>query len=179
MDYQKLIEESICQVIKEMDTEHLFGEPIFGYSAADDPQYATLSQIVKDDILTPLEIMPNAHTVVSFYIPFTRETVQANRKAETSAREWALSSSRCNDIINESCNRTIEKLEAEGCQASTFKATYGFDAQTFHTAWPHKSAAVISGVGKFGKNRLVITKGLRRPVGYHFCGSKAAPNAAD
>lgn len=176
MNTKETIEKTICRVIREMDIEHLFGEPIFGYSAADDPQYAALSEIVKDEILLPREIMPSAQTVVSFYIPFTRQTVQANRKAETSAREWALSYSRCNDIINEACEHVIAELIAQGCQAATFRATYGFDAETFHTAWPHKSAAVISGVGKFGKNRLVITrKGCAGRLGTIFVEDKLEP----
>jgi epoxyqueuosine reductase QueG len=51
-------------------------------------------------------------------------------------------------------------LAEKGIKGATIKATHTFDEKTLAATWSHRSAAFISGLGRFGRNRMLIT-----PVG--------------
>jgi len=63
-------------------------------------------------------------------------------------------------LINEISEEMIRYLKDRGIEAATVKATHTFDEKTLKSGWSHRSAAYISGLGRFGVNRMLIT-----PVG--------------
>lgn len=52
----------------------------------------------------------------------------------------------------------VDYLRNKNIDAATIKATHNFDEKTLKSAWSHRSAAFIANMGKFGLNRMIITK---------------------
>jgi epoxyqueuosine reductase QueG len=102
--------------------------------------------------------VPNAQTVVSFFLPFAHWVVEANaRERETVAREWAVAYVETNALIGRISAELEEVLAKRGIKAGTVPATHGFDEETLQSGWSHKSVAVIAGLGSFGLHQMVIT----------------------
>ncbi len=156
------LKEEIVKLIKESvlmsDPNNDFREPIVGFSSADDPLYIKLKEIVGPEVLSPKEILPEALTVISFFVPFSEQIVVSNRKENTASHEWAKSYLNANELINETSEKLINYLNEKIIKATTIKSTHTYDEETLKSAWSHRSAAFIAGLGKFGVNRMLITK---------------------
>lgn len=150
----------ISKGVLESEKEELFREPLVGFSSANDPLFIQLKEIVGPEHLYPQDILPEAKTVVSFFIPFSEKVVSSNRKSDSVSQEWAESYLEANILINEISQKIIKYLEGQGILAATVKATHTFDEKTLKSGWSHRSAAYIAGLGRFGVNRMLIT-----PVG--------------
>ncbi|HAF17441.1 MAG: epoxyqueuosine reductase [Thermacetogeniaceae bacterium] len=150
--------DMVVKSVNESERKDLFREPLVGFSSADNPLYRQLKEIIGPEHLYPQDILPEAKTVVSFFIPFSEKVVVSNRKQEAVSREWAESYVEANKLINEISSKMIEYLEDRGISAATVKATYNYDEKTLKCGWSHRSAAYIAGLGKFGVNRMLITR---------------------
>jgi epoxyqueuosine reductase QueG len=107
--------------------------------------------------LHPKDILPNAKTVVSFFVPFSESVVKSNRKGQSVSREWGISYVETNSLINRISVNLVDYLDSKNIISATIKATHNYDEKTLKSAWSHRSAAVIANMGKFGLNRMVIT----------------------
>lgn len=158
MSLRKELTDLVVKSVNESERKDLFREPLVGFSSADDPLYRQLKEIVGPEHLDPHDILPEAKTIVSFFIPFAEKVVVSNRKQEFVAKEWAESYLEANKLINEISDKMIEYLKGRGISAATVKATHTYDEKTLKCGWSHRSAAYIAGLGKFGVNRMLITK---------------------
>lgn len=155
-DLVKLIKKSVS----ESEYEEFFREPLVGFSHADDPLYKELKKIIGPQHLYPQDILPEAKTVVSFFIPFSKKVVLSNRNKNSVSHQWAQSYIKANILINQISEKIIQYLENKEVKAATIKATHTYDEKTLESGWSHRSAAYIAALGKFGVNRMLIT-----PVG--------------
>ena len=158
------IRAQIVSLIKnevlESGHDEYFREPLVGFAAADDPLFSRLKEIVGPQHIHPVDLLPEAKTVVSFFIPFSSHVVSSNRKSAEVAPEWAKSYLEANILINKISEKVIQMLTEKGVRGATIKATHTYDEKTLISTWSHRSAAFISGLGRFGRNRILIT-----PVG--------------
>lgn len=158
MNIKQEIIEFISNFLLESDSKEVFGDPIVGFSSAEDPLYMELKNIVGYHHLLPQDILEDARTVVSFFLPFSRDVVSSNRNSSEVSFQWANSYIIANSLINEISCSLIEYLGEKGINAATVKATHTYDEKTLTSGWSHRSAAYISGLGKFGINRMLITE---------------------
>jgi len=158
---QMITKEEITQFIKDevkSNNSHAFyREPIVGFAAADDELFKGIKEIVGTHHILPQEILPEAATVVSYFIPFSETLIESNRGSEVS-EEWAQAYIECNCLINATCEKLIEELGKKSVKAGAMKATDGYDETLLMAVWSHRSAAYIAGLGKFGRNRMLITE---------------------
>ena len=72
-----MLEEAIRRLIEERITAlgrtDLFRAPLVGFSRADDPRYKQLKTFIGDWHQNPTELFPEAVSVVSYFVPFTKE----------------------------------------------------------------------------------------------------------
>ena len=69
----------------------MFDEPVFGISAADDDIYKTFKkpEVIGENFLLPEEWLPEAKSVISFFLPFTERVRSSNRgNPENTSPEW-------------------------------------------------------------------------------------------
>lgn len=160
-DFMSLKEEIISSIensVLKYESKEYFRNPIVGFSSADNPLYEELKDIIGPDHLHPKDILPTSRTVVSFFIPFSQIVVDSNIESSTVSYEWAKSYVEANKLINQISGELVDYLRNKNIDAATIKATHNFDEKTLKSAWSHRSAAFIANMGKFGLNRMIITK---------------------
>lgn len=135
-----------------------FRLPLVGVSAAADPAYTQIKEIVGPHHAYPQDILPGVQSLVSFFIPFSQMVVASNRKSADVSEEWALAYVYGNRLINRISQKLVDYFTGSGIAAATVPATHSFDEKTLMAAWSHRSAAYIAGLGSFGTNRMLITK---------------------
>lgn len=166
----KTLEEEITNLIKDevsaLARPDLFREALVGFSLADDPRYDELKQIIGPWHCHPKELLFDAKSVISYFVPFTKEIVKASKNAETAAPQWG----EAYLVLNESFDHINEVicsfLEEQGYAAKTIQATHNFDPKDLKSHWSHRSAAAIANLGSFGANRMLITE---KGSGGRFC----------
>ncbi|MGQ9459407.1 MAG: epoxyqueuosine reductase [Anaerolineae bacterium] len=134
-----------------------YRRPLVGFAAADDPAWLRLRQVADPAHYLPSELLPGARTVVAFFIPFGPEVVQANRKAQGVAREWALAYVETNALIQRIVDGLAAALAERGVRAVGRPPTHDYDPVRLTSRWSNKSAAALAGLGSFGLHRLLIT----------------------
>ena len=140
------------------DTVTGYRKPLVGFTGADDPRFAELRRVVEPTHLLPADLLPGARSVISFFLPFAPEIVEANaRGGKKVAEEWAIAYVETNVLLAQITNHLIEVLAGQGIRAAGEPPTDNFDPVTLVSRWAHKSVAVIAGVGSFGVHQLVIT----------------------
>ncbi len=155
------LREEIVALIKkevlESDNKDFFREPLVGFASADDPLFAQLPEIVGPEHVSPQYLLPEAKTVVAFFLPFSKTVVIQNRNTTEVSPKWAQAYIHANALINKISEALIDHLAKKGIKGATIKATHTYDPATLTTAWSHRSAAYIAGLGRFGLNRMLIT----------------------
>ena len=148
----------IRHCVSAAGTDSKYREPLIGFARADDARFRELRATVSPIHMMPEDLVPDARTVVSFFLPFAHWVVEANaRERETVAGEWAVAYVETNALIGRISVELAEVLSEQGVAAGTVPATHNFDEETLHSGWSHKSAAVIAGLGSFGLHQMVIT----------------------
>jgi epoxyqueuosine reductase QueG len=160
MTIRAQIESLIKNEVLQSAHGEYFREPLAGFASADDPLFSQLKEIVGPHHIHPRDLLPEAKTVVSFFIPFSNNVVSSNRKSAEVAPEWGKSYVEANILINKISEKVIQMLTEKGIKGATIKATHTYGPKILKSDWSHRSAAFISGLGRFGRNRMLIT-----PVG--------------
>lgn len=82
------LEQTIKQIITNSGLDY-YREPLFGYASAADPIFLQFKTVVGPNHLLPYDLLPEAQTVFSFFLPFRKEIIEHNRSGKLASREWA------------------------------------------------------------------------------------------
>jgi len=148
----------VRKYVSQSAEKEFYRKPLVGFSSAEDPLFKNIKSNVGPEHLYPQDILPEAKTVISFFIPFSESVVSSNQADEAVSVEWAESYVKTNALINHISEKMVEYLDNIGIKAATIKATHNYDEKTLRSGWSHRSAAYVAGLGKFGVNRMLITK---------------------
>ncbi|MDD2586137.1 MAG: epoxyqueuosine reductase [Syntrophomonadaceae bacterium] len=157
MNIKNEIKQLIQNEFLSTGRNDLFRKPLVGFASADDPLFAQLKEIIGPEHVHPKDILPQAKTVVAFFIPFSETVVSSNRKLKEVSVEWAQAYLEANILINRVSEKLLQMLAEKGIKGEGIKATHTYDEETLKTSWSHRSAAFIAGLGRFGLNRMLIT----------------------
>jgi epoxyqueuosine reductase len=153
-----MVVSTIESEVAGAETVTRYREPLVAFAAAGDPGFAALRQVVDPAHMLPEDLLPNARSVVSFFVPFDPQVLNANARDRTVvAREWAVAYEETNDLIDHTTQRLIERLAERGVRAAAEGATHNFDPERMVSWWSHKSVAVVTGLGSFGLHHMIIT----------------------
>jgi epoxyqueuosine reductase QueG len=158
MSLAESLREVVLRLVREAQTETRYREPLVGFAAADDARFAELPQVVQPGHMLPSELLPGARSVLSFFLPFSADVVEANaRDRDQVAREWAVGYVETNGLIGHITSEVSAWLAQQGISSAAEPATHNFDPVTLVSRWSHKSVAVIAGLGAIGLHQMVIT----------------------
>ena len=160
------IEKIIHNEITALNRSDIFRSPLVAYSSAHDIRYLKLKEIIGEWHLSPFDLLPDAKSIISYFVPFTKEVVHEPQRVKDGSHLWAEAYQVINihfEHINEALSSYIISL---GHSAKPIPATHTYDPKDMKCMWSHKSAAFIAGLGTFGANRLLITE---RGSGGRFC----------
>lgn len=153
------ISEVLRQWEKENKAEGYWRKPLVAVAEASDPLFLKLKRAVAEDHAMPVDILPEAQSVVVFFLPFRRLLGEENATAGAmAARSWCRSYVDTNTAIGEINAHLKRRFEQLGYQASVTPATHNFDQERLISRWSHKHLGYIAGLGTFGRNHMLITK---------------------
>lgn len=156
---RELITRTVQSVVTDAQVTTSYRPVVVGFATAADPRFADLDRHVGPCHMLPDDLLPGARTVVSFFLPFGAEVVEANRRRKSRvASEWAVAYLETNALLVRVCDALKELLGEHGFRAAAEPPTGKFDRKTLRSCWSHKSAAVIAGLGTFGLHHMVITE---------------------
>jgi ferredoxin len=156
---REFITETVCSVVADADVATPYRTPLVGFASARDPRFADLNLHIGPCQMMPTDLLAEARTVISCFLPFGEEVVEANRRRSSRvAEEWAVAYLDTNALLVRVCEAVSQVLEGLGFRAAAEPPTGKFDRKTLKSCWSHKSVAVIAGLGTFGLHRMVITE---------------------
>ena len=153
-DIKKIIKD---EVMKSGES-YRFREPIIGFASAEDLMYYELTNIIGSKQLHPKDILPTAKTVIVYFIPFSFEIIDKIQGKNLIVKEWSDNYTVTNKLLKRISDILQDKLIQWGIDVKTEPPTDNYDPIELTAKWSHKSSAVISGIGTFGLNHLLITK---------------------
>ena len=173
---QKLIRRFVKNYKIQNKTETDWNEPLIAFADANDP----LFKKIKTDIIpfhdTPTELLSDARTVISYFIPFKEEIAQSNVGGKNCSKQWAIAYIETNKLISDLNEYLAKELEKLNFKSILKPPTYNFDKKTLISNWSHKHVAYISGLGKFGSHNMLITeKGCCGRLGTLITNAKIQP----
>jgi len=121
-----MIVNEIIERVNSAKAETKYKTPLVGFSDANNPYFRKLKTIISEEHYLPSDLLPNAKTVVTFFIPFDEEIVFKNLKCDTTAREWAYGKKDAQGLIGE----IIEDMKVKlgeiniGCSGNPNKESY-------------------------------------------------------
>ena len=142
------------------DKNHLniWRKPIVRIIPVKNEKLQELKRIVSMEHLMPYDILPEAKSIICFFIPFKKKVVKSNISGTMASKEWAAVYIKTNELIKEINNKIEELMENNGYKTGKIPATHNFDEKTLISNWSHRHIAYIAGIGTFGINNMLITK---------------------
>ncbi|MBQ6314354.1 MAG: epoxyqueuosine reductase [Mogibacterium sp.] len=154
----------------------MYEEPLVGFASADDEIFSTFKkkEVVGKNHFLPSEWLPEAKTVISFFLPFTDTVRESNKSdpAEPSA-EWLYARIEGQQFIGQFMKDIAAMLEEKGIRTCVPALDERFEVKiepgleglkpTFHadSRWSERHAAYACGLGTFGLSRgLISEKGM-------------------
>ncbi len=154
----------------------MFGEPIFGVSSPDDEIYQKFmeKEVIGPNFKQPVEWLPGAKSVISFFLPFTERVRNSNKGApEETSPEWLHARIEGQAFLDEYTRHIIEYFRERGIEScvpaidSRFKVSPSvlppWDHKRLHISsnWSERHIAYASGLGTFCLTRgLISEKGV-------------------
>ena len=170
----------------------MFDEPIFGVSAADDAIYQTFRrpEVIGATFMPPREWLPDAKSVISFFLPFTERVRSSNRgDPEETSPEWLHARIEGQAFINAYTERIAAWFAGIGVGACVPATDPRFavkstplppgDPEAVHYAssWSERHAAYASGLGTFCLTRgLISERGVAGRYGSVIISGAAEPD---
>lgn len=175
---EQLINEFVGSYKQINNTQTVWREPLIGFANSNNGLFLKIKEMIDDNYLLPHDILPEAKTVVSYFIPFTEEMVKTNKGGKIPSREWAVAYVETNILLDELAEHLISSLEEVGVKADMARFPKpGYDTKKVVSYWSQRHVAYACGLGTFGINNMLITdKGCCGRFGSIVIDAKIEPN---
>lgn len=133
--------------------------PLFGVASTTHPLFDQFKDIIHPDHFTPKDLLPEAKSVVVFFIPFEPELHRENhREKHHCSRSWAVAYTETNQLISDTTAHVKKELGTHGHKVADVPPTHNFDERTLMSNWSHRHMAYVAEIGRFGHHNLLITE---------------------
>ena len=175
-EIQGFIKEHVESYKRRTNSRTDWGEPVVAFAEAQDPLFCKMKGVVGPSHLLPSDLLPDAKSVITYFIPFSRETVGSNAAAKGTSKKWAQSYIETNQLIVDLNNALSDMLKKKGFRSATTPPAHNFDQEKLVSNWSQKHVAYIAGLGKFGLHHMIITeKGCCGRIGSLVTNAKIEP----
>jgi epoxyqueuosine reductase QueG len=178
---ESLIVDYVAGYSSHNSVETQWLKPLVGVASATHPLFDHFKDIIHAHHLKPKELLPEAKSVVSFFIPFVSELHRENYREERQcSRSWAVAYIETNQLISDTTAHVKNELEALGYKVADVPPTHNFDEKTLMSNWSHRHMAYVAGIGRFGHHNLLITeKGCAGRLGSFVIDCELIPTLSD
>lgn len=147
----------------------LFDGALVGVARADDALFAALEdpKAVGAHHLRPASWLPDAASVISFFLPFSEEVRHPNadpRKGAFPSASWMHGRIDGQAFIEAACKALLDTLEAAGAASvcplfdERFEGVFNREQGRFTSNWSERHVAYVCGLGTFGLSKGLITE---------------------
>ncbi|MBS4030939.1 MAG: epoxyqueuosine reductase [Clostridiales bacterium] len=144
------------------NTYRFYDPPIIGFADADDQLFQEMKkdEIIGDIYRLPKEWLPEATTVISYFLPFTTEVRHSNHEPGLASIEWLHARFPGEEFNNQMRRIVIKELENAGGKALApmLEPEMVIDYNIYASNWSERHAAYIAGLGTFSLNAALITE---------------------
>lgn len=86
----EFVENDPSNTLPAQNNIRIYETPIIGFASANDPCFNELCKpgIVGPKFILPEEWLPNAKSVIVYFLPFTKEIRDSNRQCGLPSKEW-------------------------------------------------------------------------------------------
>ncbi len=167
-------------IFPELAGMKIFEEPLVGFAKADDALFTgefKKEGIIHPEYMAPEEWLPGAKTVISFFLPFTKQVKESNRHKtdipyepgipQRCSTEWLHARIEGQMFVDVMTDYIESILQAEGYETVCPTTSGSFRMiQPFISNWSERHAAYAAGLGTFGLSKGLITeKGMAGRIG--------------
>ncbi|RJP19846.1 MAG: epoxyqueuosine reductase [Candidatus Abyssobacteria bacterium SURF_5] len=134
--------------------------PLVGFASANDPLYAELKKegVIGPHHTMPQDWVPNAKSVIAFFLPFTKEVIESNYPEGMSSKEWYLTRYYGEDFLNALRDHVAASLQKAGYQAVAPSRSDNFEMLNTSSNWSERHSAYIAGMGTFCLSYALINE---------------------
>jgi epoxyqueuosine reductase QueG len=152
----KTINLAIIEYETSKQLSNFWKKPIMETISANNNKLSVLREIVSIEHLMPHDILPDAKSIICFFIPFQENIVKGNIEGTMASNDWSLAFIKTNELIDVINNKIIILMEQNGYKAG--KIPYKTNIEKLLSNWSVRHIAYIAGLGTFGINNMIITK---------------------
>ncbi|SCZ81518.1 epoxyqueuosine reductase [Acidaminobacter hydrogenoformans] len=140
------------------DTTTRWKDPLYAYADAKDPLFELFKEVVSPTHCMPEDFIPDAASVITYFLPFKASIVNSNVGGRLSSEVWGRAYIETNVLIGEINAHVAKVLSEKGYVSTNMPATHNFDEEQLMSDWSHRHAAYAAGLGTFGLNNMLITE---------------------
>ncbi|MDC7232689.1 MAG: hypothetical protein PQJ58_05620 [Spirochaetales bacterium] len=156
---EKQIAELVDSRVRQEDPDQKFWrQPITGFALIHERPFEKLKTWVSDDHLLPDDFLPGAESVITFFLPFSKEVTCSNDDGPEASPAWRDACSHTTGLIDAIRDEITFLLETGGFNCAALPVSQSFDRDSLSSRWSHRHIAYLSGIGTFGRNNLLITE---------------------
>ena len=183
-EFQKVIDDLILHdfrnVLPEGDNFPIFDLPVIGVASARDPIFRRFQdpEVEGPQLRLPEEWLPSAESVISFFLPYSKEIIQSSDKnARYSSLESASAKWNGSKFLNVARRALVRTIELKGGRAVAPNIDPRYDSNGWLPFWSERHTAFAAGLGTFGLQQSIITeKGVFGRLGSVITDLKIKPN---
>ena len=158
---KKAVIENIQNFVKNYQKDSnittRWGVPVVKFASSSDPLFSQLSSVASPTHAVPQDFLPEAKSVIAYFLPFKKSISRSNINGQYSSDEWGYAYTETNEIIRQ-LNLYLQKwLDSQAHQSIVIPATHNWDEKKLISDWSHRHIAYIAGLGTFGLNNMLIT----------------------
>lgn len=138
----------------------IWKKPIVRFSDAEDPFFPSLRELIRPDHHLPQDFLPEARTVISWFIPFLPEIGKSNITGTTPSPEWADAYNITNAMaerVNQRLCDWFRECQDQDAAVPSDAGMLGEHHEIPWSLWSQRHVAVHAGIGTFGINNMLIT----------------------
>ncbi len=146
----------------------IFDSPIFAFGDANDELFNKLksNDVVTDEYMLPHDWLNNCQSVISYFLPFTKQIRMANKEITKFSDEWAQGRMDGQIMLNNFTVFITDFLNKLGYESIAPSLDKRFKIGNFTSNWSERHTGYICGLGTFGMSKGLITaKGMAGRLG--------------
>jgi len=137
----------------------IWREPIMACAPADG-RFQRIKEITVPDHALPQDLLPDAKTVVVWFVPFKHHIQMDKTRGKRPSLSWGRAYFSTNEMIGRTGSAIKALIEDAGGKMALTPSTHNFDKERLVSLWSHKHLGHLIGLGRYGTNCQFIT-----PVG--------------
>lgn len=155
----EFIENDPRNALPAHNNMRIYESPLIGVASVNDPYFKEFRKpgIIGPKFILPEDWLPNAKSVISYFLPFTKEIRDSNRNLGLPSEEWVsarIDGESYNNAVRSFLISLLKELNADAVAPGIDPR---FKVVERISNWSERHVAFTAGLGTFGLHRALIT----------------------